>query len=460
MIVGRDQPFQILDENGVELSGADWSIDSTEAAELELDSAASPVLHAKAAGTVRIIAALEGHVEEEEIRVWPLQLPQGSEKWRIHSLGVNLKILPAFPTENSDVDLFSLDQNERGTYLRGYSTQGMQRFLWVLPEAERKVKIVCGDFLGNAILAVSHDASYVLYVVGSDGVLKWRKEFSGILNAYTVGTENILFLFNQPTDRSTGTIVGVDEVTGKEQFRIELPGSNGDYSGLRNLGSKVLCGGSADGSLPIHASRMFINIDGNAYIAFTQYAHSVTTSACQENTVVDEDKMTVSTDDRLVLWRIHPDGTFVSYILERMQFENVAYGAPLTLVAPTGEIIPDGLGGVLVSVRRTQVAAFKQKVESAEEFIYRANPEGEVVYHLKLPPYEGALHDGMVLGVGNTGFATRGDIVLKFDVVSGIELFERKLPGTEAEVLYSTAVGGVVVRSRDGRSVPLNAAPK
>lgn len=449
MYVGEDQPFQILDENAVEVKGAVWSIDSSEIAELQVDSP-SPVLRANAPGTVHITAVLDGHMEQEEIHVWqPGSLAQGSTKWSIKPLGTSLKILPAVPIADSDTDIFSLEQDGRATYVRAFSAKGMQHFLWTVPEATQKVRIVCGDWLGGLILAASHNDSYVLYVVGFDGALKWTREFSGNLNAYAVGLDNVLFLLNQPANNLSANIFGLNESTGEEKFKLEVPQSRGEDFGLQGVaGGKITCGGDTIGPLPIHASRMFINIDGDAYIAFTQLARLVTTTPCQLNSTVDPTKKAVSTGDQLVLWRIHSDGTYVSHVLERTRFGNVPYGAPFKEIQPTGEIIPDGLGGVLVSIWVGQAAAFQNKLLNAEEFIYRVNEEGEILYRLRLPAYEGPLHDAMVLGEGNTGFVTRGDTLMKFDVLSGTMLCKRKLPGTELEVALAIAGGGVVVNTK------------
>ena len=92
--------------------------------------------------------------------------------------------------------------------------------------------------------------------------------------------------------------------------------------------------------------------------------------------------------------------------------------APVPLVAPTHAIVSDGLGGVLLSVRRLPDARPAAPSHSVE-FLYRVDGEGKLVFKLPLPAYQGPLKDEMVRGENDRGFAARGSLLTAFDVRQG-----------------------------------------
>jgi len=79
--------------------------------------------------------------------------------------------------------------------------------------------------------------------------------------------------------------------------------------------------------------------------------------------------------------------------------------------------------------------------------IYRVDDGGEVVYKLPLPKYAGPLHDEMVLGEHELGFATRGAFLIAFNVKTGKEIWtwDSNTPGIE--VFAALANGGCMVQT-------------
>jgi len=120
--------------------------------------------------------------------------------------------------------------------------------------------------------------------------------------------------------------------------------------------------------------------------------------------------------------------------------------APVALLAPTHAIIPDGLGGVLLSVRRLPEA--RQGVPSrSTEFVYRLDGDGKLVFKMPLPVYEGPLKDGMVLGENDRGFATRGSLLIAFDIHDGTESWRYDTHVRGIEVFAALADGGCLVQT-------------
>ena len=71
---GTDRPLQLLDDSAQELHGADWYVDNSDLADIREEEGRA-VVHAKAAGTVRISAILQGQRRFREIKIWPADQP-------------------------------------------------------------------------------------------------------------------------------------------------------------------------------------------------------------------------------------------------------------------------------------------------------------------------------------------------------------------------------------------------
>ena len=67
----------------------------------------------------------------------------------------------------------------------------------------------------------------------------------------------------------------------------------------------------------------------------------------------------------------------------------------------------------------------------------------------KLPAYEGPLKDEMVLGENDRGFATRGSLLVAFDVREGTESWRHDTHVRGIEVFAALADGGCLVQTPD-----------
>jgi outer membrane protein assembly factor BamB len=445
---GDDRPLQVLDDSAQELRGAEWSVDDSAFAEVRQEDGRA-VVHAKAPGTVRIRATLHGEIRYREIKIWPQDqpMPEGTTTWGTHPIGREIGDISAVPTPDGP-SIFSLEQTANGrTYLRGVRDDGIQIWNWLMPETTHDVDLVCGDWLGGALISANRSDSYTLYTVGNDGKLRWKQTLSGIRKAHAYNREHVMNVLSQSQDGLTAIISAFDQATGEKKFDLTIPASHEQLTNLRRSGAQIVCGpGSSVSLIPILTSGLFVNIDDYAYVAFTEHQSTLTTPDCTPGTAIAVRDVNVAREDKVVLWQIHPDGTYRSTIVDESKGRR-ALSEPVGVLSPTGGIIPDDSGGVLLSVRKSSPSTGKDATPTTDEFVYRLNYDGDFVYRFLLPKYKGKLHDGMVLGQNNVfAFATRGGTLVAFNVQDGKELW-RWDSAQEIEVFVALANGGCMVQT-------------
>jgi outer membrane protein assembly factor BamB len=449
--VHQSRPLQLLDDSGTELHGGKWYVDNPDVGEIREEDG-HVALWPKAEGTVVVTAALDGEMRRREIRIWRAGSKlSGLVEWSTKPIGREMEDLPAVPTEDGP-DLFSLEQDSRGTYIRAFTHDGLQLWLWALPETVQDVSFLCSDNRGGAIVSASHGDSYNLYVVGKDGKLRWRHTFAGVRKGYALDSQSLLHLLNESSDGTMSSLDVWDETAGVQRFNLKIPPSHERELNLRRSGDSLVCasGRAESHDLRTITSRLFVNTDGDAYAAFTQNEWNIEADKCTTGALLDPREVYFSRGDKLVLWRIHPDGSYKSTVVDGESANRAAFSSPVTVMSPTGNIIPDGMGGVLLSVRSTHTD-IPQKVRGAtDEFVYRITENGELAYKFPLPKYSGPLHDEMVLGENDAGFVTRGSVLVAFDVKDGREMWHWDSGGPEVKIRMATAGGGCVVDTPEG----------
>lgn len=444
---GTSRTLQILDDNAQELRGALWSVDQPDLGEIREENG-HVAMYAKAAGTVHVSASLRGETRTREIRIWPADqpMPKGITAWGMHPIGREIGDLPAVPGAGSVVT-FSLEQTARGnTYLRGVDDEGIQEWAWLMPEETREAELICGDWLGGALVGANRNDSFTLYVVGNDGKLRWDRAFAGKRKAHAYNLDHLLHIVTQSADGTFATVTGLDGVTGEQRFELPIPASHEQMNHVRRKGTGFVCAADNTNSPAMTTvSGLFVNIDGLAYVAFAHSDWTLTTGACAAGAAMSPRDVTLAGEQRLTLWQIHPDGTRRETVIE-MTEARAQSSALVTSLSPTREIIPDGLGGVLLSVRQSPDAR-EATPHSSQEFIYRLDDEGKLLYKLLLPAYAGLLKDSMVLGENDRGFTTRGSLLIAFDVREGKELWRWDSGVRGIEVFAALADGGCLVQT-------------
>jgi outer membrane protein assembly factor BamB len=286
-----------------------------------------------------------------------------------------------------------------------------------------------------------------LYVVDKDGKLRWHHKFEGIRKGYALNASNLVHLLNQSVDGTSTTVSAWDGSTGTEKFELKVPSSHEYQVNVRESGSELICAPGRNVSRALHTdtSGLFVNTDGDAYTTFSQKHWTLGSDKCTAGSVVDPQKVYFSRDDQLVLWRIQADGSHRDTIVDTSKQSRLSLVTPMIVVSPTGDIIPDGFGGVLFSIRSTAKATTQKAEALFDDFVYRVTEDGELAYKFLLPRYGGHLHDEMVLGEQELGFATRGGMLIAFNVRDGSEVWRWNSGIPDVKVNMATAGGGCVV---------------
>jgi len=447
LAAGEDRRLQLLDDSAQEIRGAEWSVDQPQLADLTEEDGRE-IMHAKAAGLLTVTATVNFEKRSLQVKIWPgdQPLPGGTTHWGTHSLGRDLGDIAAVPTADG-VNLFSLEETPGGdTYLRGYAEDGIQEWAWLLPEKNQQVELVCGDWLGGALISSNHADSFTLYTVGKDGKLQWKHTLSGARKSHAYSTEHLIHILSQSADKTIAKITGLDEMSGSQKFELTVPVSHETRLNVRKDGTKFVCASQpARSNVPGGVSSLFVNTDGLAYFAFTQQEWELKVPQCKAGGEVQLANINQVRQQHLLLWQIHPDGTVRSTTLEGSTSDR-PFSEPVNVAAPTGAIIPDGLGGVLLAVGSLKTGASVPTVPP-DEFVYRVDEDGKLLYKLLLPSSEGRGHNDMVLGENNVGFTTRGGILIAFSVLDGKEMWRWDSGTPDIQVFAALANGGCMVQT-------------
>jgi hypothetical protein len=445
--VGQDRTLQLLDDSAHELYGAMWSVDDPEKADIR-DEDGRAVLHAKAPGTFKVSASFGSQTRSREIRIWPADqpIPPGTS-WGTDPIGRQIGDLLAAPSSDGP-RTYSLEQTTSGrTYLRAVREDGIQVWAWLMPEGTHDVELLGSSWLGGALISANRATSYTLYALGKDGKVGWQYTFSGVGKGHAYTLQHVLYVLSQSRDGMLTTVIGVDELTGARNFELTIPESVETQIHVHKIGTQFVCASkSSSSSIPAVASRLFVNTDGFVYLAFTRSDSVLSTGKCTAGSPIAPDAVNLSRDDRVVLWQIHPDGAYRNTVVE----ESKTYRPVsefVTAPSPTGSIMPDGSGGILLSLRWSPERMTAPKQSSPEELVYRIDESGNVVHRFSLPKYGGLLHDDMVLGEHEVGFATRGSVLIAFNVRDGKEIWHWDSNTSGIKVFAALANGHCLVQT-------------
>ena len=444
--VGAERELQALDDKAQELTGVEWSINDPSLAAGSEENGRF-VLRPLKPGTVRVTAVLNGERRYIDIPIWAdeSKLPQGGSRWGMHPIGRELGDIAAVPTENGP-NMFSLEQTFSGdTYLRGTREDGIQIWAWHLPEPTKDVELICGDWLGGALIGANRASDFTLYTVGSDGRTRWKYTLPGSRKSHAITVDHLTHILSQSKD-GTSTLVSAIDKDGALKFQATVPPSH-ERTNVTKTAGAIHCLPSEGKALNrTLTSKLFVNIDGFAYLAFTQTEWDVLADSCPTAAAVDGRNVRFTHSDRILLWQMQRDGTRRETVIDDSTNTN-QLTAPVEISSPTGDIIPDGFGGVLLSVRRPLGSPEDKTAPVFSDYIYRIDGEGKVIYRSLLPRREGELRDGMVLGERNIGFTTRGPLLIAFHVEDGTEAWrwDSGIPGIE--VFAALADGSCLVQT-------------
>jgi hypothetical protein len=119
----------------------------------------------------------------------------------------------------------------------------------------------------------------------------------------------------------------------------------------------------------------------------------------------------------------------------------------MSVAAPTASLVTDNNNGTLVPLRISHYSLLENDGTPAEEFVYRINQDGELVFKSPMPKYSGALKDEMVIGNDDIVFTTRGSQLIAFRILDGKEVWRWDGNIEGIEVFAALANGGCLVQS-------------
>lgn len=443
IIVGSRRRLQVLNDSAQELQGAVWSVDDPSIAEIS-DDGTLAVLHATAAGTVHVSASIGNDTKYIDVKVWPAvsgALPEGTTRWTVHQIGRDIGDIAAVPSSDGP-EFYTVEQKPDGeTYVRAIEPDGIQMWSWKLPEQTRNVKLVCGDWLGGAVVSVDHPDSFTLYFVGRDGQLRWKHTWPGQRNPLAINVDSLMYLVTQSPDGLTANVDVYDEASGVLKFELPLPDSTENLVHLRRDGEKYYCSADSSSSpMPDTVTGPFVNMDGFAYIAFSQTNSTIEAPKCHPGEMLQPSQLQLTREQNLMLWQIHKDGTYRATLANSLEGQQ-PLSSPIASIVPTKDILTDNMNGILIPVQVTHSNG------PAEQFVYRVDPDGNLLLKIPLPSFSGALRDEMVIGEKNVGFATRGSLLVAVDLQKGTDLWSWDSHEPGISVFAALADGGCLVQT-------------
>jgi outer membrane protein assembly factor BamB len=366
----------------------------------------------------------------------------------LHDIGRTIgRIIPSVPTEAGRREFFLQQTAAGSTYLRTIDEDGIEVWTWLMPEDTRDVELICGDWLGGAEVSANRTDSFTLYAIGSDGILRWQHSAQGSRQALAISPADGVLLLSQSSDGTAVNLERIDERTGEEKFNLTVPLSDDEQIGVRREGTKLVCSpGSISTPSHIYVSRVIVNMDGLPYIAFTQNSSKLLTSSCAAGAKVEPSQVSGSRESELLLWQLQPNGTYRSTVVETVRDEP-PFSAPSTIILPTGAIVTDNMNGILLPVRWRHAPRPDHPSATEDEFIYRIDPAGNVLYKLPVPLSTGHENDEMVIASNELGYATRAGILIAFNVTTGKDLWHWDSKTRDITVFAALANGGCVVQT-------------
>jgi hypothetical protein len=441
-----DRPLQLLDDSAQELHDATWSVDNPDLAAIR-EEKGSVILHAKRVGTVVVSASWGGETRTRDIKIWSAlrSLPPGTTNWGTDPIGLGIGDLPAVPAADGPAT-YSLEQtSDSRTYPRAVRNDGIEVWTWLMPEQTRDVELICGDWLGGALISASRAGSSTLYAVAKDRELRWQRGMKGVRRGLADSTDHLVHVLNQSPDGNTAMVLGLDEKTGTKWFELAVPESSEKQTNLRRQGSRIDCAqGSISERTPTKTGRLMVNMDGYGYLAFAQNEGTRASEKCALGHAVDPKDVILTRDDKLMLWKIDPDGSYRATVVGVTKTRQLL-SAPRSVVSPTNAVVTDNMNGTLIPVRVSHDVTSDDANEPAEGFVYRLNQDGELLYKFPLPTYSGTLKDDMVIGEDNVAFATRGSVLIAFNLISRKELWRWQSNEPEISVFAALANGACLV---------------
>jgi IPT/TIG domain/Glucodextranase, domain B len=433
MLVGSQQSFTAVDNQGNRRPDATWSVSNSTIASFASDN--PNTLMANAVGQATVTATVGGVSAQTTVTVVSgTSMPVGTILWSapppIAEFSTQ-QIVQAVPTVNGP-DLYSIDMDSNGdTIVRAFRSTGEQ--MWqsqvfteaALSEASGGPTVAVGDNFGGVLLIqpgnpYANIPGTITDLDGQSGGQLWQYATSGgSISFAAIGLDGGVYVVE--TDAVVRDLLGninlygyvdsIDGVTGGLKNKIMLPVSTSYFHcpGLTSYGVFV-----GNEGLPVVAP------DGSLYMEVTS-AEGVEETNCDAG---PQPFQFSSATYNLSLMRVSPDG-------------GVGFSTLSTSGIPSN-VIPDGNGGVLASY-----------YVPSSGLLVTDTTDGATTTLSNISNYDNGATLEMVLGDNGTAFATDGYNVDAFAVATLQPTWSYTSQGASLSLLIATAGGGVAINDSE-----------
>jgi len=302
----------------------------------------------------------------------------------------------------------------------------------------------CGGSFGDLVLlARGRFRDSLVSISAADGSEVWRFQSEGRLaKDWTINLQGDVGIVETKTNPLSSSFLVLSGTTGGVRYRIPFPESSSSISGfrcqdpIRNILTDIR---------PSRAGSVFTSTNGNMYLQVETVVESLDLEACKSKQF--------SFDNSLALLRVSSDGE-----AEWKTFQHIHSDGYGDFVVQSrlfaGETIPDGLGGVLAAWTYSFPGTKEGGKPYFEARLSRISDKDQTDFTLPMPSWTPGINslfdENMVLGDGNSLFATNKKMLIRFDVQAGEVNWVRQPPTGEVDLQFAAGGGGVVV-SNAGR---------
>lgn len=451
MLVGDLSPLQLLDSEWQELGGAEWFVSDETLALIVPDEQHknAVAVRALASGEVTVTARLFGTTHSIVIDIWPEHFPPDHRaRWSDPAFGKRINEVKAMRSNANEPDLYFATQSGPVAAVHATDMQGLQLWGWTIPESEgNSAKLLCADDGGGVLVELKRVSDYVIYSLSAKGVLQWTYYGHDKLQSHALGFDGTLYLVEAGLGHLQVRLVALDATQGKEKFTHSVPQSVVMRKSLSRERFSCIPGFHQQTPQASVFSRLLVNTDGHAYFAFSVSLWELEGVNCTPETASRTVEVRRRYENSLFLWKISPHGDLVTTLVQQDR-GSIEPSSDLTpIIIPTGDIIPDNEGGVLLSVRQSPRGAPGAPL-ICHDYVYRITDEGKLAYKLALPPFPGLrIDEGMVLNDDNRAFTTVGGLVLCFDSITGKEVWRFDSRTPKVSITFAAEGGGLVVEN-------------
>jgi outer membrane protein assembly factor BamB len=460
MLTLESTRLQILDSDWRELSGASWSVSDETLANIAPDerNKNTAVLQAMAAGQVTVTATLKGVTHSITVNIWNEHFPPDHRaQWDYIAFGKRINEVTSFRTSEEQPRSYLATHAGSIAVVHAVDDSGLQLWRWIIPESDGNAgQLLCADNNGGVLVRLQRAHDYVIYHLSAKGALQWTYFGRDKLQSHAFAADDTLYLIEATPDRLQVRLVAVEGTQGKEKFSHSVPQSMVDQMNISIQRLSFFCspGLRARSPATVKFSRLLVNTDGHAYLAFVMLRGELEALNCSPETMYQAAQVRRRYDSSLFLWQISPQGIVISTLVQHDQVEIALSNDWPPSLEPAGDLIPDNEGGVLLAVRQYLRTPFTSPPRF-HDYIYRITSEGKLAYKFALPG-ELRMEDGMALNDENRAFITVGSLVICFDSLSGSEVWRYDAQTRNVNIIFAAEDGGVVVQDGNHHVLALN----